>query len=351
MDPSNALLALAGTNVLVALSLAFPLSCGVISLASAGFVGIGTYAALLLMGDGGWSWILAVPVGAMVALSVALPMSVLVARLPSAPASASTLAFTLVIGATLAGRPLTGTIDRSVIPGAVPWWLLLASLAAVTYLVLQARRSRFGQALFAIRADPTLAASLGIDVSLHKGLAFLLSAGIAGMAGAVAALLDVGASADWPASVSGMEAVVIGGIAACWGPWLGALALSFLPFVAQLALTWAGFGHASVPVASASLNQVASGVITLLVLLFAPGGVSGSMRRWRERRRTVAMAGAVVAPRAVVPPLAVVTGAAAIEATETAPLGHDADTRSSTEPDLPAEDTLTAEPPFRAAAS
>ena len=355
MDPSTATLALAGINVLVAMSLAYPLSCGVVSLASGAFMGIGMFATPILVSDAGPFWPLSLPAAGAIAALVALPVGLMVARLPASLATVTTLALTLGVAGVLAGQPVSGPIDRSQVPMSVSLLLLMATLVLATYTALQAQRARFGRALLISRSDPTLAASLGIDVARNKCLAFVLSAGIAGMAGAVGALLGVGGSgahASLQASVTGLEGTVIGGIAAGWGPWLGALVLSFLPLFVQLApLGRAGVPNAAVLVGSTSFIPIAGGFVTLLILLAAPRGISGSAKRWRQRQRSLAGARrALVVPDTHVAPAASLVELRA-DKDQVALPDRDDEQTPSTDADEVVIDRPPSEPPYQAAAS
>ena len=96
------------------------------------------------------------------------------------------------------------------------------------WLIHRTIHSPFGQILKAIRENEPRAISLGYDVAKYKLLAFILSAGLAGLAGATkvfvfrfAALAD----ANWPTSGEVVLMTLMGGMGTVLGPVVGAAIL------------------------------------------------------------------------------------------------------------------------------
>ncbi len=168
--------------------------------------------------------------------------------------------------------------------------LLLAVLAvAVNRAVL---RSKLGYYLLAIREDQDAAHSLGIDLTLYKNLALAISAALTGLAGAVFAgysrFID-------PASAFGLTDVsiqmvllcIIGGIGTVEGPVIGAVLLIPLSEVLRnprglvsLGVLPAGSGLvAFVERHLSHAHQLVYGLLLVVVILFAPEGVAGLLRR------------------------------------------------------------------------
>lgn len=148
--------------------------------------------------------------------------------------------------------------------------IVLASLAVLLYIT---RRTSAGPAFRAIREDQILAASLGIDTTRFKLLAFSLSAGFAGLAGALYAYYiqlvspTVGSAAA-SAFVIGMA--VFGGLGTIWGPFLGAILL----FGVTEGLRFVGVIY----------NLIAVGAVMVVFVIFVPRGLAG-IRLRRPRRR------------------------------------------------------------------
>jgi branched-chain amino acid transport system permease protein len=135
------------------------------------------------------------------------------------------------------------------------------------------RRTNAGPAFRAIREDQILAGSLGIDTTYYKLLAFTLSAGFAGLAGALYAYYiqlvspSVGSAAQ-SALVIGMA--VFGGIGTIWGPFLGAVLL----FSITEGLRFIGVVY----------NLIAVGAVMVVFVIFVPRGLAG-IRLYRSGRQ------------------------------------------------------------------
>jgi branched-chain amino acid transport system permease protein len=103
-------------------------------------------------------------------------------------------------------------------------FLALALIGTLTALVL--RRSRFGFACRAIRANEEGAASLGIDTTFYKTAAWLISALLAGGAGALYArwigYIEPPAVFDMTISVKAFVMFLLGGAGSIFGPAIGA---------------------------------------------------------------------------------------------------------------------------------
>jgi len=105
-------------------------------------------------------------------------------------------------------------------------------------LIYRVIHSPFGQALTAIRENEARAISLGYDTTRYKFLAYLLSATLAGLAGAtksivfqLASLTDV----HWTMSGEVVLMTLLGGLGTIFGPVVGALiVVSMENYLAQL---------------------------------------------------------------------------------------------------------------------
>jgi branched-chain amino acid transport system permease protein len=158
------------------------------------------------------------------------------------------------------------------------------SLTGLAIMLTLTRRTNAGPAFRAIREDQILAGSLGIDTTYYKLLAFTLSAGFAGLAGALYAYYiqlvspSVG-SAGQSALVIGMA--VFGGIGTIWGPFLGAILL----FSITEGLRFIGVVY----------NLIAVGAVMVVFVIFVPRGLAG-IRLYRRGRQQRADRQAVDAP-------------------------------------------------------
>ena len=111
------------------------------------------------------------------------------------------------------------------------WYAAMASLIAVYVLLRAILASRFGRVVVAIRENETRAMLLGYDPRLYKLLAFVIAAGIAGLAGCL--------YTNWGSFISPtvfsltMSAqviifVLVGGLGTLLGPMAGAVLIQYL---------------------------------------------------------------------------------------------------------------------------
>jgi len=105
------------------------------------------------------------------------------------------------------------------------YYVVLAIFGAAFWLIQRTIHSPFGQILKAIRENEPRAVSLGYDVARYKLLAFVLSAGLAGLAGATKTLVFKFATltdAHWHTSGEVVLMTLVGGMGTVFGPLVGA---------------------------------------------------------------------------------------------------------------------------------
>ncbi len=163
------------------------------------------------------------------------------------------------------------------------WEAVLALSAALIMFVLLANllRSRFGRVLRAVRDDEVAASLAGLPVARLQVLAFVVSAGCAGLAGALIALITQRVSPGGftlSLSFSLLTAVVLGGLGSLAGAVWGALALVFLP---ELSDSFTSHLHTSAAVAQrleGNLPLAIYGILLIVVMMVAPAGLQGLFR-------------------------------------------------------------------------
>jgi branched-chain amino acid transport system permease protein len=138
-------------------------------------------------------------------------------------------------------------------------------------LVYRAIHSPFGQVLKAIRENEPRALSLGYDVNRYKMLAYLLSATLAGLAGATKALVFQLASltdVHWSMSGEVVLMTLLGGLGTVFGPVVGAfIVITMENYLAQLG-AWV---------------TVTQGVIFVICVLAFRRGVVGEIGNWLRK--------------------------------------------------------------------
>ncbi|HEX6700214.1 MAG TPA: ATP-binding cassette domain-containing protein, partial [Gaiellaceae bacterium] len=227
---------------------------GIPSLAQGAFMGIGAFVAAPLRSGNHTSAIVAALAGAGVAASAGAIAGAGVVRLRPVFVAAGTwilswlLAFVLVSFPSLSGGPEGRPVPQGDVAGIAltprtHYEVALALLALVTGLVALLSRGVFGLRLAAAREHVGAAVALGIPVARLRLAAFAVSAGIAGLAGALAVqLARVADPTAYGAFLSFqlLVAVLLGGAASVVGPLVGVLTLSALSLVARAALLGAG---------------------------------------------------------------------------------------------------------------
>ncbi|HEU5193452.1 MAG TPA: branched-chain amino acid ABC transporter permease, partial [Methylomirabilota bacterium] len=174
-------------------------------------------------------------------------------------------------------------------------YLLALTLAVGTVgLAYAITRSRFGLGLYAIHDDEDVAEVEGVPTFRYKLTAFVLSAGIAGMAGGVQAVyvsyITVGETFSITVPLYVVLMSVLGGARHWFGPAIGAAFVTGLTY-AFVGGEWALFGRAAV------------GLTLILAILFLPQGVMGLVARHRRRRAATIPAAASPAVAAPVTPV------------------------------------------------
>jgi len=168
-----------------------------------------------------------------------------------------------------ASRILFGTPDLLVV-----YFLMFALAVLATGLLTWVSRSRFGHGLRSLRENEEAAETLGVPVVRFKLLAFVLSAAIPGMVGAVMALRStyfvVGGVFDPMISITVIAMAILGGGDNAKGPVLGVVFL----FAIQ-ELLWA---HAPL------LYMIILGAILITFVLVLPNGLVGLPEAWARRR-------------------------------------------------------------------
>ena len=272
---SNVVLGM-GTNALLALSIWLTLSCGMLAMANAAFMGIGAYTSAILTMNYGVPYPVAIAAGMAAPALVAFVMGKPTLRLSGVYLAMATLAFGEVVRIVLLNweSQTGGALGLSGIPQQTLWWHVLLAVVLVVLGLWRLRRSKVGRAFEAIKEDETAAGMMGIDVDGHKMLAFVLGGAIAGLAGVLNAHLTffIGPNEfGFDRGVDILTMTILGGISSLVGPILGGTILTVLPEALR------GFGD---------FRLVVNGVILVLIVLFLPKGLwdPARFRQWFGRK-------------------------------------------------------------------
>jgi branched-chain amino acid transport system permease protein len=157
------------------------------------------------------------------------------------------------------------------------YWVAIGLLAACMILLLNLVDSRVGRALRAIHGAEDAADAMGVDTARYKLHTFVLSAGLAALAGVFLTHFNGGigpSEASIMKSVKYVAMVAVGGMGSLWGTLAVSLLLNFLSLRGY-------FG---------TFDDAVFGAILLGIMLFSPDGImSPDLRRvlwagWRRLR-------------------------------------------------------------------
>jgi len=155
----------------------------------------------------------------------------------------------------------------------VMYYFVLAIFLLAFLFIYRVIHSPFGQVLKAIKENEPRAISLGYDADRYKFIAFVLSATLAGLAGALKAIVfQLAALTDvyWGTSGEVVLMVLLGGMGTVFGPVVGAVV------IVALESYLAPFGE---------WVTIITGVIFVVCVLAFRRGIVGELGAWWARRR------------------------------------------------------------------
>jgi branched-chain amino acid transport system permease protein len=269
---------------------------GLLSFGHAAFLGSAAYGCGWLVRSAGWPPELGVLAGVVVAALLGLVVGFIAIRRQGIYFAMITLAMAQMVYFVCLQAPFTGGEDglqgvpRGHLFGLLPlasdlvlYFVVLAVFVAVFLFIVRVVHSPFGQVLKAIRENEPRAVSLGYDVDRYKLLAFVLSAALAGLAGALKTLvLGFATLSDVHWSLSGevILMTLLGGLGTFAGPVVGsAVIIGLQNYLADRVGSW--------------VTVIIGAIFVVCVLAFRRGFV-GEYQAWVERRRERAQAGAAV---------------------------------------------------------
>lgn len=250
----SSLAMMVGVNILLAQSINILTGyAGQISLGQAGFFAIGGYASALLMIEVGLPLALSLPAGVALSMLVGFLLAIPAGRVQDFYLAMVTVAFGLVVQVIVKQWDLTGGFQGlSGVPApllgnlflfGLPvnergyYYLVLAMVVLASWFQVNLVRSRFGRSFVAVETSEIAASSLGISPGAVKRQAYTISAGLAGLAGALyghqMAFLGYETFSLWQ-SASILVMAVLGGLGTFIGPFLGAIVLTVLPHKLQV---------------------------------------------------------------------------------------------------------------------
>lgn len=251
-------------QVLLVMSFYVVFQCGLLSLASVGFMAVGAYTSTILVMENEWPVVGSVLAAMVVSGVVALAFGVPVLRLHGIYLALGSLALAQATTVGIANFGFTnGARGFAGIPATVNTDHLVGVIVVVAILFHLLHRSHVGRALRSIRLDERTAEGLGVAVLRYKSVAFALSGALAGLAGALEAHRTRVISPDqygFELLVVVLTFAIVGGSGHWVGPILATLLISaFLEYVGTAGTTW---------------EHVVFGSLLIAIMLIAPNGLS-----------------------------------------------------------------------------
>jgi branched-chain amino acid transport system permease protein len=263
--------------------------CGYWSFGHTVFIGIGAFASALFvthigaLGAGPFSMLVPVLFGGLSCGLFALVIAYPILRLRGIYFAIAMLGVSQVVGELVnnidwfqggVGVFLAAPVPRGVPPQVLFYYIFALLLVACFVISMLVRNARFGYALLAIREDEDTAMMLGVATERYKVMAFVLSATLVGMLGAVYAY-SVGYFTTYTVfrldfSLNMIVFCLIGGIGTLFGPVIGTAVMLFLTQVLLSRFL--------------DIHLLITGAIVVAIVLLVPGGVMSALKATLDGR-------------------------------------------------------------------
>ena len=278
---------------------------GMISLGHGVFVGVGAFATGYYVDDLSMPWLLAITLGAATAGIAGAFVGIPALRIKGIHLALVTLGLAIVfrplskrfpsITGGVSGRSIEARFDA---PG---WWPGDGRMASSVYryvfcvlIVLLALwaawnvvNSRFGRSMRALRDNDTAAAVYGIDLVSARVTTFAISAGLAGLCGALQVVLVPFVSQDkFPAQESLViyASAVVGGLGTIWGSVLGVVARTVVAKAGDAVAGFDGLGPIGEFFDLLDESAFVFGLGLIVLTFLFPSGLAGIGRKGRLRK-------------------------------------------------------------------
>ena len=296
-----------GINMLLGLSLYATLACGQLALGNPGFMSIGAYVSAVMTVRLHTPFVVNVLAGILAAMLIAFLLGLPVLRLRGVFLAIATIGFGEVVRvimnnidqivnglAQTFGIHLDGPIEITGgppglfgIPFLTQGWIIFLVLIILVIYFARLQTSRTGYAYAAIRENEDAAQAMGINVFSYRMGSFVLSAGIAALAGALDAHLHSFLSPSDPNylfanAVRILMYSIIGGTTLYLGTMLGAVLITLLPQLLDAANRVFGGPHTPMEWLTQHPDAFNGGLL-LLVIILVPGGI-GTLLLWIARQ-------------------------------------------------------------------
>jgi branched-chain amino acid transport system permease protein len=259
-----------GLNILIG-------HAGLVSLGQAALYGLGAYVAAWLAVKQGVPFLPAVVAGIAATALMGAVLAYPTVRVRGVYLAVITIAFGLVFenilkewlsvtGGTqgLIGIP-RGDVFGISLTRPIYFWVVSGCLVFAFVVQYNIIYSRYGRAMRATSQSENAARALGINLAGTRTLAFVISAGFAGLAGGLYTFLNLFVNYEtftFFHSISFLLMVILGGMGSLAGPIIGTSALTYVAEILQDLKEWQIFAY---------------GALLLLVMFVMPSGITGTL--------------------------------------------------------------------------
>lgn len=246
---------------------------GYVDFGHAVFFGLGAYGTGIMMAKAGLPFVPALIIGAIVAAVFALIIGSATLRLKGPYFSIAMLGtFVAMREIVRILRPITGGGTGLTLPPYLNrplfyYVTLILAILVVAFVWWLIKRTEFGATLIAIREDEVGAEMRGINTTLHKTTIFMIAALLTGIVGGLWAYQNTFIDPDVvffeSRTVELVMMVMLGGLGTVAGPVVGATLIYWLRDI-----LWSNL---------LQYHLIAQGVLLILIVLFVPEGIVGSL--------------------------------------------------------------------------
>lgn len=266
---------------------------GQVSFGHAVFFGIGAYAAMAPLNQWGTSPWIGMLAGTLIAIAVAVLIGFPAFRLKGHYFAISTFAVAEVVREIFANwdwvdgpigldAPLVDQGWRNFMfyYTKMPYhYTVLIFFAVIMYVAFRMERARMGYYFRAIKQRPEAAQAMGVNITLYKQYAFMISAFFTAVCGSLYGLyvlhIEPSTVLSLDISIKIVLVTTLGGAGSLWGPLLGATILIPLQEYSRIWLGGTGKG----------IDLIVLGALIVIICIFEPKGIVGVIGRFTHKKR------------------------------------------------------------------
>lgn len=269
---------------------------GQLSLAHAGFFGVGAYATGLLTVKGGMNFWLALVLATLITVILGFLIGLIALRTKEHFFAIYTLCVGYIIYLVIyKWEALTEGVRGLIgIPAPSPigpltfdtpraqYYLLLSFLVLVIFLMKRILNSLIGRTYMAIRNSEDLAQTIGINTMKHKLVSFTLSTFFAGLAGGLYAsfVRFIGPDISYiNITFDMLTYLIVGGIGTISGPLIGTILVVWVSQYLQFLQDY---------------RMLIFGPLLVSLIIFYPRGIAGGIEDWLKRRKAKKKRGSIL---------------------------------------------------------